>query len=159
MVAATMKCGLGDPVLEEFNRDASNKEKKKKLRRYFIDILAHTIGTKGYEKTVRFPWKKLAENPQKYILAGSLPGGFRFNNPEDLRVDEIAELWVHIHRRQQQGRLIGFCFTEEIYDLLGLSRGTDTAQAIGSAEAEPLTLIPIEMDDFDDDFGAQTILS
>ena len=63
----------------------------------------------------RLPWRKLCSDSDRYICLGSLPHGFQLKDPELLRVEEIAELWKHVHQRQQSGRLHGLHFTNEVF--------------------------------------------
>jgi len=72
------------------------------------------MASKGH-KFSRLPWRKLCLDSGRYISLGSLPHGFQLKDPELLRVEEIAELWKHVHQRQQSGRLQGLHFTDEVF--------------------------------------------
>jgi hypothetical protein len=49
-----------------------------------------------------------------------LPAEFKLKDPEDLRAEDLAKLWMrHIQRRQQNSKFKGFSFTDEIHELCG----------------------------------------
>ena len=75
---------------------------------------AKKMASRGY-RFGRLPWRKLCSDPQMYILPGSLPHAFQLKDPELLRVEEMAELWKHIHQQQQSGRLNALHFTDEVF--------------------------------------------
>ena len=51
-----------------------------------------------------------------YVLPGSLPYGFQLKDPELLRVEEMAELWKHLHQRQQSRHLKPLHFTDNVFN-------------------------------------------
>jgi hypothetical protein len=83
----------------------------------------------------RLPWQKLCSESDRYIHPGSLPHGFQLKDPELLRVEQIAELWKHIHQRQQSGRLHALHFTDEVFKFDRSPRG-DVGQVLQAGEDE-----------------------
>ena len=74
----------------------------------------------------RFPWSKLISDTVSFIALGCLPAGFKLREPEDLKAPEIAELWKHLHHRQQSGRVLGLEFTDKVIEL-SKKRGKDSS--------------------------------
>ena len=76
---------------------------------------------------VRFPWSRLKNDTAAFIEPGCLPPGFQLQDPENLKTAEVAELWKHIYRRQQSGRVLGLKFTDKVTELLK-KRGKDSSR-------------------------------